>query len=77
MVLEIPTLVAMAVYALFAWIIVRLIQVATDRPRARMVTRQVHETTPTNVVTTQTTQPTTGRTVTAETERSARVVRNE
>jgi hypothetical protein len=40
------TLNTMAVYALFFWIVVRVLQVATDRPSARTVTRSVHEQTP-------------------------------
>jgi uncharacterized membrane protein len=42
-VLEVTTLIAMAVYALLAWIVARVIQVATDRPSARTITRSVHE----------------------------------
>ena len=45
-VLEVTTLIAMAVYALLAWIVTRVIQVATDRPSARTTTRSVHEQTP-------------------------------
>jgi YggT family protein len=45
-VLELTTLIAMAVYALFFWIVVRVIQVVTDRPSARTVTRSVREQTP-------------------------------
>lgn len=44
--LEVTTLIAMAVYALLFWIIGRVIQVATDRPSARIVTRSVREETP-------------------------------
>ncbi|MHB0857549.1 MAG: YggT family protein [Anaerolineae bacterium] len=43
---EATTLIAMAVYALFTWIIIRVIQVAADRPSARTVSRSVHEQTP-------------------------------
>ncbi|MHB1317190.1 MAG: YggT family protein [Anaerolineae bacterium] len=45
-VLEVTTLIAMAVYALLAWIVARVIQVATDRPSARTTTRSVHEQAP-------------------------------
>ncbi len=37
MVLEIPTLIAMVVYALAGWLLVRLIWLIFDRPRARSV----------------------------------------
>jgi hypothetical protein len=37
MVLEIPTLIAMLVYLLMAWVVVRLIWVLFDRPTARRV----------------------------------------
>jgi len=45
-VLEVTTLIAMAVYALLAWIVVRVIRVAIDRPSARTITRSVHEQAP-------------------------------
>jgi uncharacterized membrane protein len=45
-VFEATTLIAMAIYALFCWIVVRVIQVAMDRPSARTVTRSVREQTP-------------------------------
>lgn len=45
-VLEVTTLIAMAVYALFVWIVVALLQVLLDRPSARSVTRSVQEKTP-------------------------------
>ncbi len=45
-VFEATTLIAMAVYALFTWMLVRVIQVATNRPSARTVTRSVREQTP-------------------------------
>jgi uncharacterized membrane protein len=45
-VFEFTTLIAMAVWALLAWIIVRVVLVALDRPSARTVTRSVHEQTP-------------------------------
>lgn len=43
---EFTTLIAMAVYALFVWILVRIIQVAASRTIARTVTRSTHEQTP-------------------------------
>jgi YggT family protein len=45
-ILEVTTLIAMAVYALLFWIIVRVLRVLADRPSARTVTRSVHEQTP-------------------------------
>lgn len=42
-VLEITTLIAMAVYALFFWVLVRIIHILADRPTARTVTRTSHE----------------------------------
>lgn len=45
-VLEVTTLVAMAVYALLFWVLVRVIQIAVDRPRARTVTRSTREQNP-------------------------------
>lgn len=42
-VLEVTTLIAMAVYALLFWIIVRVIAIAADRPSARTATRSVSE----------------------------------
>ncbi len=45
-VLEVTTLIAMAVYALFFWLVVRGIGIAADRPSVRSVTRSVHEQTP-------------------------------
>ena len=44
--LEVTTLIAMAVYALLFWIIVRVLRVLADRPSARTVTRSVREQTP-------------------------------
>ena len=38
-VLEVTTLIGMGVYALFVWVVVRLIQVVANRPSARTVTR--------------------------------------
>ncbi len=45
-VLEVTTLIAMAVYALLFWIVLRIIPIAVDRPTARTVSRSVHEQTP-------------------------------
>jgi YggT family protein len=42
-VLEITTLIAMAVYALFFWIVVTVIGLVADRPRSSTVTRSVTE----------------------------------
>ena len=42
-VLEVTTLIAMAVYALFFWIVVRVIGIVADRPSSRTATRSVHE----------------------------------
>jgi len=41
--LEITTLIAMAVYALFVWVLARVIQIFVDRPTARTVTRSTRE----------------------------------
>jgi uncharacterized protein YggT (Ycf19 family) len=46
MILEVTTLIAMAVYALFFWGVVRVVLLAANRPRARTVTRSVREETP-------------------------------
>jgi len=40
---EVTTLVAMAVYALFFWVLVRVLQVATSQTTARTVTRSTRE----------------------------------
>ena len=45
-ILEVTTLIAMAVYALLFWVIVRVIQIVADRPTARTVTRSTQEQTP-------------------------------
>jgi YggT family protein len=45
-ILEVTTLIAMAVYALFFWIVVRVVRIAANRPSARTVTRSVQEQTP-------------------------------
>jgi hypothetical protein len=42
-VFEVTTLIAMAVYALFFWLVMRVIRIAVDRPSARTATRSVHE----------------------------------
>jgi YggT family protein len=46
MILEVTTLIAMAVYALFSWVVVRAVRIAATRPSARTVTRSVREQTP-------------------------------
>ena len=48
---ETTTLIAMGVYALLFWIIVRVLRVLADRPSARTVTRSVREQTPSNSAT--------------------------
>jgi YggT family protein len=45
-ILELTTLIAMAIYALFFWVVVRVLRVAADRPSARTITRSVREQTP-------------------------------
>lgn len=45
-ILEVTTLIAMLVYALLFWGVVRLIPLITDRPSARTVTRTTREQTP-------------------------------
>jgi len=45
-VLEVTTLIAMAMYALLFWSVMRLIPIVTDRARARTVTRTTREQTP-------------------------------
>jgi YggT family protein len=42
-IIEVTTLIAMAVYALLIWVLVRLIQIVVDRPVARTVTRSTRE----------------------------------
>jgi uncharacterized membrane protein len=44
--LEVTTLIAMAVYALLFWIVMRIMPIAVDRPSARTVSRSVREQTP-------------------------------
>jgi uncharacterized membrane protein len=46
MILEVTTLVAMAIYALIFWGVARLIEIVADRPSARTVTTSVREQTP-------------------------------
>jgi len=45
-VLEVTTLIAMIIYALLFWGVVRLIPILTDRARARTITRTTREQTP-------------------------------
>ncbi len=45
-ILEITTLIAMAVYALFTWIVLQVIAIVMARPSARSVSRSVREQTP-------------------------------
>jgi len=45
-ILEVTTLVAMLVYALFFWGVVYVIRIAMDRPNARTVSRSTREITP-------------------------------
>jgi len=45
-ILEVTTLIAMAVYALLVWGVVYLIPIVVDRPNARTVTRSTREQTP-------------------------------
>jgi len=41
--LEVTTLIAMIVYALFVWVVIRVLRIIADRPSARTVTRSTHE----------------------------------
>jgi len=43
MILEVTTLIAMAVYALFFWVVLRVVEIAAYRSSARTVTRSVRE----------------------------------
>lgn len=63
MVLEVTTLIAMAVYALLFWIVLRFIPLVVERPSARSVSRSVSEQSPDrgNSVTTERTSRTTVR----------------
>jgi len=45
-VFEVTALIAMAVYALLFWIVMRIMPIAVDRPSARTVSRSVREQTP-------------------------------
>src|SRR5512143_411798 len=45
-ILEVTTLIAMAVYALFFWVVGRVIVIATERTSARIISRSVREQTP-------------------------------
>ncbi|RPI50407.1 MAG: YggT family protein [Chloroflexi bacterium] len=45
-ILEVTTLIAMAVYALFFWLVIRVVQIAANRPSARTITRSTREQTP-------------------------------
>ena len=45
-ILELTTLIAMAVYALLFWIVVRVVGIAANRPIARTSTRSTREQTP-------------------------------
>jgi len=46
MTLEVTTLIAMAIYALFFWVVLRVVEIAAYRSSARTVTRSVREQTP-------------------------------
>lgn len=46
MIFEVTTLIAMAVYALFFWGLMRVIRIIADRPSARTITRSTRELTP-------------------------------
>lgn len=46
MILEVTTLIAMAVYVLFSWGLVRVVRIVADRPSARTITRSTREQTP-------------------------------
>lgn len=45
-ILEVTTLIAMAVYALIFWSVVKVIPIIMERPSARTITRTTHEQTP-------------------------------
>ena len=45
-ILEVTTLIAMAVYALFFWVVIRVVRIAASRPSARTSTRSTREQTP-------------------------------
>jgi uncharacterized membrane protein len=44
--LEVTTLIAMAVYALFVWVVIRVLSIAADRPSSRTMTRSTREVIP-------------------------------
>lgn len=44
--LEVTTLIAMAVYALFVWVVIRVLGIVADRPSARTITSSTRERTP-------------------------------
>lgn len=46
--LELTTLVAMAVYALLFWVLIRVIQIVSDRPSSRTVSRSTQQQTTNN-----------------------------
>ena len=48
---EATTLIAMAIYALFSWMLVRILRVVADRPSARTITRSVSEQAPSDGIT--------------------------
>ena len=43
---EVTTLIAMAIYALFVWVVMRVLRIAANRPSARTVTRSTREAIP-------------------------------
>jgi YggT family protein len=55
-ILELTTLIAMAVYALIFWGVAKVIEIVVDRPSARSITRSVREQTPGAEHTTHTTR---------------------
>jgi uncharacterized membrane protein len=57
-ILEVTTLIAMVVYALLFWIVIRAIRIAATRPIARTITRSVREQTPDDTGTERTTHTT-------------------
>ncbi len=62
-ILEVTTLIGMAVYALLFWVVARALLVAADRPSARTVTRSTREQTPSAGVTGAGTQDRTTHTI--------------
>jgi YggT family protein len=57
-ILEVTTLIAMAVYALLFWIVIRAVRIAATRPTARTITRSVSQQTPDGTETERTTRTT-------------------